>query len=253
MQAVITHLNINSAAVQRWIPQLEAINRSAFPIAIRKTLNQTALDVKRVSMPMETDKAFHKRKPTFFSATSHVQFAEGFNVNNMAAIVGFIAPPGVKESGHATKDLNEQEQGGDIDKRAFIATKEGRTGRGNVRDNFAMKKIKNNIVDAKNEQGKNGPEKFIKAAIKAGVGNFVITPWSNQKGNKYLALIQRLKKGKKGGMIISYKEIYNVKKQRKAHVKATHFMHAAADDSAAKMEKVFNDNVAIEINKIRNK
>ena len=250
-------LNVNTSAAQAYANLLQQMGKSALPVAVRQTLNAAALDVKRVTMPEQSDKAFHKRKPSFFGATSSVDFATGLSMSSMRSEVGFVAPAGIKESGHATKDLQQQEHGGAIDKRAFIATSGGRTGRGNVKSGLTMKMIKPFIRDSKKEYGKNNGEQFIKAAVKEGVGGFIIGTDKNHSGRALLQIksIRRLKgnegrrkrsrygdeeKGAYGGnMIVQTKEIYTVKGHRKAHVQATHFMAKASEDSAKKMPRIF--------------
>lgn len=255
--------NINTDAVVILTNKLELSRKSAIPSAVRNTLNETALDVKMVTMPAESDRVFHKRKPTFFNATSRTEFARGFSLPQMAAVVGFVAPPNVKESGHATKDLQDQEYGGDIDKRAFIATDKGRTGHGNVKDALTMKMIKSHIVDAKKENGKNDAERFVRSALKVGyggngVGGYVIGTGKNGRGNRALLKIisiHRAKAGeragvKSGNMVINAVPIYTVKANRKAHVQATHFMQRASEQSAKKMNEIFTRQAEFQLNKV---
>lgn len=258
MQARITTINIDSTAMQRWIVELARIHKSAFPIAIRRTLNEVVLYTKQVTMPQVTDRDFKKRKPTFWRATSHVEFASGFNVNTMAAIVGFTAPQDKKESGHATQDLEEQEAGGSIDKRAFIAEKGGRTVKGNVRDKYSMAyinsrmsvKTRSSIVDSLESQGKNSPEKFIRAAIAAGKGGFVLGT-DRKNGARALLVINSIHRLTTGRTVVNSTPIYSVRAKRKAYVKATHFMAESAQQSAGKMEVMFMRNVQKEIEKVR--
>jgi len=262
-------INIDSSAIVAHAAKLERLRKSALPVAIRQTLNAAALYVKQVSMPDESSRAFHKRKPTFFGATSSVDFAKGLEISGMRSTVGFIAPGNAKESGHATRDLEQQEHGGDIDKRAFIATDKGRTGKGNVKDALTMAKIKPHIIDASKEYGKNDQERFIKAAIKAGVssvsGQYVIGTGKNSRGNRALLKIISLHKsdrgqerGKygedkqqqwKGGMIVKSEEVYSVHAHRKAHVAATGFMHKASDTAAKEMNRIFIEKANIQLSK----
>jgi hypothetical protein len=231
-------LKLYNDSIKEYSLALEKVSRSAFPVAVRQTLNEAAFDVKKNTMIEQSDKAFIKRKPTFFKATSTANPAKGFDVATMKSEVGFVAPSGIKESGHATKDLEEQEYGGDIDKRAFIATKGGRSGRGNVREKMTMALIKKQIINGRKGRGKTAEESFIKSAIHAGVGGFVIGPQRNSQGNRALLLIQSIKRRGRDTVVKS-KQIYSVKGKRKAHVKATHFMEKAADESAAKMNVTF--------------
>ena len=229
---------ITNNEISQYTAALYDLHRSGIPVAVRATLNRAAFDVKQNTMPHETDMAFIKRKPTFFKATSSVNPASGLQTGSMRSEVGFIAPGNVKESGHATKDLEEQEEGGDIDKRAFIATKQSRSARGNVKDAFTMAKIKRLIINSRNARGKTDGEQFIKSAIYAGVGGFVIGTNTNAAGNRALLRIQSVKRVG-SDTVVKTKQVYSVKGKRKAHVKATHFMATAADESAGKMNGYF--------------
>ncbi len=243
-------IDINSNAVVVYAAKLETYGKARLPVAARQTLNAAALDVKQKTMPATSDAAFHKRKPTFFGATSGVEFAKGLDINNMSSVVGFIAPASIKESGHATRDLEEQEGGGRIDKRAFIAADKGRTGRGNVKDSLTLAKIKPYIIDANKELGKNSGEKFIRAAMKAGYPNgFVLGTNKNSRGNRALMQIisiHKMKGGERSGVrggntVVNSKAIYSVKGKRQAHVHATHFMEKATAVTTKKMPAIFNE------------
>ncbi len=246
-------LNINSNAVVVAAAKLQRMGKSAFPVAVRRTLNDTALDVKRTTMIAESDRAFKKRKPTFFQATSRVEFAKGLEVGNMKAVVGFVAPANAKESGHATKDLEEQEHGGAIDKRAFIATRQGRTARGNVRDAFTMSKIKRSIVnpgDAGPKNNRSKKQEFVKSAVHAGVGGFILGS-KLANGKRMLLRINSLSRNANKDTVVKYSKIYDVLGKRKAHVKATHFMERAAATSTGKMEGYFLKNFNLAVSKIK--
>lgn len=255
--------NINSDACVVFAVRLERLSKTAIPNAIRQTLNRTAMDVKQNTMIEQSNRAFIKRKPTFFNATSKVEFAKGSDINTLAAVVGFVAPGTKKESGHATQDLEEQEHGGSINKRAFIATTAGRTSAGNVQDSLTLARIKSHIVDAKREMGKNDGERFIRAAMKVGytagggtgIGGYVIGTGRNAKGNRALMKIisiHRRKTGEAGAgnMVVKTKEIYSVHGGRKAHVKATRFMEKASAESAKKMEQIFAEEAEKRFNRI---
>jgi len=255
-------ININTDASVVYAAKLERISRAALPVAIRRTLNATAMDVKKVTMPDEVSKTFISRKRTFWSATSRVEYAQGLDINAMKSIAGFMAPEGKKESGHATKDLEEQEEGGAIDKRAFIATDAGRTALGNVRDALTMARIKRQIFDANNSNlhgAKNSKEAFILSAIYAGKGGFVIGTDKNNEGSRALmriASVHRVLPGENRGVragntVVNSKEVYSVHGKRKAHVKATHFMKKASEASGAKMERIFAEQAERAINGIK--
>ncbi|MBX2906172.1 MAG: hypothetical protein KF744_09050 [Taibaiella sp.] len=242
------YIDINSDAVVAQTARLERI-RGGLGRAVKRTLNSAALDVKQRTMIEESDKEFEKRKPTFWRARSRVEFAAGSQVDHMRSTVGFVAGTGDKESGHATEDLEQQEHGGAIDKRAFIASDRARTGRGNVRDELTLARIKHSIWDSKNGnvRGKSDKEKFIISALYAkAYGGYVL---GNQfkNGNRHLyKVLSVIRVG--GNTHVSTQMIYNVQGGRKAKVEATHFMEHASERTAEKMEGMFYREAQRQIN-----
>jgi uncharacterized protein YfiM (DUF2279 family) len=230
-------LNINTDAVVRHTARLEQLHRSALPVAIRGALNGAAYDVKKVTMPKASD-IFTHRSPTFFKATSKVNPAKGFNIRSMASMVGFLPQAGAKESGGATKDLQQQEDGGRIGHRAFIPLRKARAGSSNnrrVRANVRLAAIRSKIIDSKTSKAKTKAGQFFSSAMLAGKGGFVIGNLRNSAGNKTLLQINSVHR-ENGRTYVNSTPIYSVKSGRSVQPKATHFMRKASLISAGKME-----------------
>jgi hypothetical protein len=96
--------NVDTDEVIKFTNKLEKLNRSAFPNAVRGTLNGLALDVKTKTMPDQTEKDFTIRQKNFFKANSGVDFARGFNLRSMASIVGFYSR---RPNNQAIEDLEK--------------------------------------------------------------------------------------------------------------------------------------------------
>ncbi len=233
-------LNINSDAVIRHTATLERLHRSALPVAIRSALNSAAFDVKTKTMPIASNVFVH-RSPTFFPATSKVNPAKGFNINEMAAIVGFLPSSGAKEKGGATKNLEQQEHGGQIQHRAFIPLKQARSG-GNYNRNVSAKnrlaemKAKG-IIDTKTSMAKTKAGKFFSSAFLAGKGGLVIGT-DRHKGLRMLMRINSIHR-EGGRTFINSTPLYSVKSGRAVKVKTTKFMQKASLESAKKMEQFY--------------
>jgi hypothetical protein len=234
-------IKINTQAAARYAIWLNQSGRSALPVVCRQTLNRAALDTKTKTMPEEAKQDFVQRKPTFFKATSKVAMATGFDLKTMQSVAGFVAPENKKESGHATQDLEQQEHGGTIDKRAYIYTKKGRTGRGNVKDDYLMAVIKNKIVDANKypDSGKNDADRYIKAVLSKNFKQkFIIGTTRLAGGARPLLKINSVKKiGRR--TVVNSSMIATVKAKRQAKVKATHFMETASVKAAKDMQVNF--------------
>lgn len=239
-------ININSDAVVAHTARLERLRRSAIPNAVRNTLNRAAFDVKTDTMLKESDVFIHRR-PTFFKANSRVETAKGGNVDSMAATVGFIPKAG--DTSHSVEDLQEQETGGNIKGRAFIALPAARTGNSwskNVRAKNRLANIKTRIADPKKNMPRLGAKQaFIFTAAAAGVGAFIMNT-----GHTRLLEIKAITR-EKGDTKVKAVIVDSIKKGRQAHIKPTHFMAKASDKSAHKMNGYFIAEAEIQIERAR--
>lgn len=228
------HVNVNSDALVKHTAKLERLHRSAFPVAVRTTLNSLAFDMKKNTLLNETTRRFTKRNPSFFKRFSKVRMATGFDVKNMQSQVA-MEDAGAK-SKQAIEDLEQQERGGGIGGRAFIPLDTARVGRSsarNVRAKNRMGRIAN-IVNSNKMRGKNDAERFTKAAIIAGVGGFVI----GNRNPQFLFRIDRItRNGRK--TIIKKTPLYSYQGGRVVKVKPTKFMFTAANASNKKVGKFY--------------
>ncbi len=245
-------LNINSNAVVAHTNRLESMHRSALPNAIRNTLNDVAMDVKKNTMPTETGKQFKKRTPNFFKANSRVEFAKGWNVNSMKSTIGFIEGGLKGGNNYAVKDLEQQEDGGVIGGKSLIPLNTARSGNSynkNVKSNVRLTNIQK-IVNARSQKGKTKGEKFVNAVLKAGVGGYVLG--STKKGENIVWKVNALKSELKTK---SFKPkltpLYDYVKNRKVKVKKTNFMHKASLKSANYMEHMFINNANKQFERLR--
>lgn len=248
-------ININSSAVVAFTNKLEQMQRSALPNAIRGTLNRAAFDVKQRTMPLSADRHFEKRSPNFFKANSKVQMATGWNVSEMKAVVGFISH-NLKYNNYAVKELEDQEYGGEIEKRAFIPIDEARSG-GNatpVRPGNRLRAIKgtagslSSIPDASKFSGRSKKEKFLRAALSSGsydigshslVGKRYVIGGGFKTNRKTLYRVNAIDRIG-GRMKVKVTPLYSFQEGRAAKIKNdTHFMREASLKSAANMEKYY--------------
>ncbi len=231
-------LVIDSTGLEKYAKQLNEINRSAYPVAVRQTLNSAAFDVKQRTMPDEAKDTFTQRKPNFFKANSKVEKAQGFAINTMQSTVGFTG------NQQAVEDLEQQEHGGKIKGRSFIPLDTARTGGSNkrmIRANARLKKLK--FVDPKNVSGKNEKEKFIKSVEFAGRGGLVLGEY---KGRKIIWRVNSLRRNEDGQFKLT--ALYTYDKGRAAKIdKATHFMRTASLESAKLLNDHFIKNAEAQI------
>jgi hypothetical protein len=228
-------LKIDAGAAVVFANKLEKMSRSALPVVVRQTLNGAAFDVKKTTMPESAKASFTQRKPSFFKAKSRVEAASGFDINSMAAKVGFIGQE------QAVEDLEAQEHGGTIKGRAIIPLKQARISGNwgkNVRARDRVSANRGRIVAAREANGKNDAERYTKSAIHAGKGGLV------QGTGKGAGVVFRINSLKRIGRntVVNSTPVFSIKKGRAVKPKASHFMETASVKSARKMQDLFITN-----------
>jgi hypothetical protein len=239
-------LNVNTKGIKDFTQTLQALHRSALPSAVRGSLNKAAYDVKTKTMIEETRNTFEKRQPNFFKANSKFENAKGFDISTMKATAGFVSEGLSGSNNYAVKDLEQQEDGGSIDKKSFIPLRFARQGNNRnkkVRANARLSDI-NKIVDAKRSTGKTDKIKFVKAALHAGKGGFVLS-------NNILWKINSVKRLGGGNTVFNKTPLYSFLKGRKVTVKKTSFMETASLHTAAKIERFYVDEAYRQISKYK--
>lgn len=223
MQPVIV---VDTKELDNYSMRLGTLHKSAFPNAVRGTLNSAAFHVKKETLLKSAEKNFVNRQANFFRANSRVEKAQGWNVEGMTSRVGMVS---LKGNNKAVDDLEQQEHGGTIKGKSFIPMKPARTGNSpnkNVRKNSRISGV-NNLVVASKARGKNERQRFVKSVIHAGVGGHVLS----EKGIVWR--VNSLARTKKGKMKLT--PIHSFKKGRTVQVKATNFMREAALATAKKI------------------
>lgn len=116
-------LNVNTDAAIQLTAKLEKLHRSAFPSAVRNTLNDMAFEAKK-QIPIEAKDQFTIRQKNLFNRFSIVEKASGFNVSSMVSKVGIDA--NVNRGNEVSKGLEKQEKGGSIVGSKLIPHNKGR-------------------------------------------------------------------------------------------------------------------------------
>ena len=133
-------VNINTDALVSFTNRLEKMRKYDLPVVINQTLNDAAYDVKSVTMPQLVSSEFDQRNKTFFKSTSQYERSKGFNINSQRSIVGF---KGKDTKAGAVRDLEQQERGGSIPQRDFIALNPARTSKSFNKNVKAKNRISN--------------------------------------------------------------------------------------------------------------
>lgn len=248
-------LKIDSSACVVLTAKLEKLHRSAFPSAVRGTLNKAAFDVKQNTMLKSAKHTFINRKENFFKANSSVDMARGYDVSMMKSAVGFVSS-NLKYNNHAVKELEQQEYGGKIGERDFIPlddAREGQSIRQAVRPGNRLRSIRGrmkgslrNIIDASKGPGIGRTQQFIKSALFAGAGGYVIGNF----GKRILYQIISVKK-RRGQMIeIKKRKLYSVESRRSVKIQETGFMRRASNETASKINRFYAEEAQRQFQKL---
>lgn len=237
-------LDINTDEIVIHANRLEKMSRTALPNAIRGTLNSLAFDVKKNTMPEQSQKEFDVRKKTFFKSNSTVDMARGSNVYSMKSTIGFVAKS--KGSEEAINNLEAQERGGRIDDRQFIPTEEARTSKSMSRTVARRNQLRNikGVAKVSQAKGKTQGQKFIKTVVHVGKGGVLMTENS-------LIRVKSIKRLKSGQWKFKLRKIYDVEKGRDVRVHATHFMEKATKKTMRKEVDLFEKQANRELKKLR--
>lgn len=235
-------LRVDSSAFKKYTKQLERISKSALPVVVRQTLNSAAFDVKTKTMPASAKESFVERSKNFLKATSKVEQAKGFNISTMKSTVGFKKTSG-QGIDKAVEDLEQQESGGVIGGRSFIAHDKARVSSSrnkNVRPGNRTTAIKSPI-NARKVSSNNIKQRYIRAAFMAkklnGDSAFVLG--NPGRGGQTLWKIGTISSNRRGKLKIKKTALYSYRKGRKVKIKATHFMKSASQESGSKMNTIY--------------
>ena len=239
-------LNVNSDALIKLTNKLERINKSAFPVVVRQTLNTLAFETKK-EIPAEAGKSFEIRSPGFFRAFSRVELATGFKVDGMSSKVGMTEGKRGGASEQAGRDMLQQQVGGQIGGRTFIPMDEARTS-GNkkkrVRKENRITGI-NRIVDSKISRGRTPRQRLIKTSM------YVVNKFQGDPGtvvshtNNGKTTLYRVKRGsgkikiRTSDGLIGLTPIYSMKRGRSIVVKAIPFVQKVSVRKAKNSDRIF--------------
>lgn len=229
--------NVDTNAVVIHTNKLEKLSKSAFPNAVRGTLNSLAFDVKKNTMPKSALR-FKKRQKNFFKSNSRVNMAKGPNLRSMKSEIGFINKAKTAES--AVEELEQQEHGGKIDEREYIPVKAARTSKNNKRmvqkrNRLGTIGIKN-IVKASKMSARNQGGRFVQAVAMAGKGGFVQSKLKG-KNTTMVWRVNSLSRTKGGRFKLT--PVYIVNESKSVKVKATHFMEKATKKTMQSADKFY--------------
>ena len=105
--------SVDTTEMREFKRKLDKISKSAFPVSVRKTLNQTAYEMRTKTLPQSFKDEFIIRRPNFIKYVSGFTKCQNtFNVNSMVSEAGILEGKSL-----AGDRLELQERGGIINNR----------------------------------------------------------------------------------------------------------------------------------------
>lgn len=205
--------------------KLERLNRSAFPVTVRQTLNDQAFQTKQKELITEFGKSFTVRAKSFPKAFSSVEMAKGFDVKKMASKVGFTDRRRGGKSEQAGRNMETQQLSGQIGGRKYIPIDTARVSKSpskKVRKNARLSQIKK-IVDTSANRATTSKQRYVRSAIHAasfGPGTFM--KHRGESGRTTLYRVDKVGRDlRTRNLFIGVTPMYSVEEGRSVRVVAT--------------------------------
>jgi hypothetical protein len=134
--------------------QLQKVHRAALPNAVRFTLSDAAVNMKKESLIKSANKNFTIRNRSFFKSYSVFNKATGYDINKMVSNAGITKSSKAKNANSKSKagiGLSKQEFGGSVESKAYIAPENKKTKSLNARTGKGLTK---KIVVSETQSGR---------------------------------------------------------------------------------------------------
>lgn len=249
-------INVNSTANVELTRKLEKLNRSAFPVAVRQTLNTQAFETKTKALVQEFDETFDVRSPGFVKAFSEVEMAKGFDVKNMMAKVGMTDRKRGGQSEQAGRDMEEQQLGGTIGGRKYIPIDTARVSKSpkkKVKRGLRLADVsKATVVDSSVNKARTGKQRYVRTALYAAnrYGSGVYISHKGDNGKTTLYRIDRVGSDiRTRKLFIGVTPVYSVEEGRSVTVTGKPFTLRAAVKVNKNVERIFEKHARVQFEK----
>lgn len=229
-------LDVNTNANIILTARLERLNKSAFPSAVRATLNDAAFEHKQKNILLSAKANMDVKNPAFFRKYTGVKRASGFNVSSMYSEAGF-SPTNEIKAKKALEGMESNEVGG-TDRDGGMYVGKTRTARGLVKKNARFNK--NNVSKLRSKSN----VARMAVALKENKQTFI-----NTKKGRFLVKVNSMEKGSDGKRKIEVDFLMRHRKKFPATAKASHFNREAAIRTSKQMEMFYNKNATFQFNK----
>jgi hypothetical protein len=240
--------DVNTDASIILTAKLERLSKSAFPSAVRSTINDAAFEMKKSNILDSAKRNMTVRNPSFFKKFTGVKRASGFNVSSMYAEVGFKnTDPNPIKGRKAIEGMEHNEEGGSDNTGAMYL--------GKARTSNTLKKLvrrKSRFDKSKLVKGRVRTKKSVSNTMNM-ISSFEEKKPTliNSKKGKFLVQVV----GMTHNYVTNKSEfklefLMRDRKKYKATAKATHFNQEAAIKTSKQIEGFYVKNAEFQFNKI---
>lgn len=232
-------MNVNTDASIILTAKLERLNKSAFPSAVRSTLNDASFTMKQKEILDSAKLNMKVKSPSFFKRYTGVKRANGFNVSSMYSEVGFQDRGQNSARKAINKGMESNEFGGRDDEGGMYIGK-SRGAKGLVKRNARFDKSK--VLKTKSKS--NIARMYASAKSKKQV-------FINTSNGRFLVQVKSFDRGVQGGgPNIQVDFLMRHRKQHIANAKATHFIKESALKTAKQMDEFYLRNATYQFQKV---
>ncbi len=236
-------LDVNTDSSIQLTARLERLHRSAFPSAVRNTLNDAAFDMKRKELPKSFKKNFKPKSGTipFFKKLTAVNKATGFDVNQMKSVVGLLDPSNVVDK-RFVEGMYKQEHGGIIDdglrylKYARGGSYSNRVTSENIYD-------KNKVISGRSRIGRGKgtrKSKFVARAYRSMKDDKPM--FMNSMRGNFLVKVKTVSSNVRTRKLsFNFEFVAMSRKVVKTRIKSTKFNSEAAKETSKKLERFYRE------------
>ena len=245
--------DVNTSGIISLTAKLEALNKSAFPSAVRATLSDGAVEMKKKNILESAEKNMKVKAPNFFKANTGFERAKfNRNIENMQASVGFVNNRGIKANKAVTYGMEANETGA-TDTTGLMYKQKLRSDKGLVRRSKYYDKNKHAVRTVTKWTSKKRTNFFIQSAF-ASFNSKKPIKVSTRSGTALIQVksIKRKKTDDNGkrGLTLKYDLLMLDRTHKKAKAKATHFNKEAAMKTQTQLEGFYIDNAEFQFKKI---
>ena len=241
-------LDVNTDASIVLTAKLEKLHRSAFPSAVRNTLNDLAFDMKRKEIPTSFKSNFKSKKGTlsFVRKLIQVEKANGFDVKNMKSIVGFLNPSNTIDK-RFVEGLEKQELGGIIDDGLrYLKSARGDKINGKVRRENFYDKTK--VISGRSRGKGTRKSKFVARAYRAMKENKPMF-MNSMKGN-FLVRVKSVSSSLSSRKLdFDFEFIAMDRNVKKTNLKSTNFVNEARIKEQKKTDEFYKKQAEFQFKK----